>query len=81
MLTKGAVEDLIVEHLSRKAGGGAPRAPRKVPELKRKVFLSDWELRRLRRPGERTLRVPANALISPLSQDWIDFEGITLLRE
>ncbi len=83
MLTKGAVEDLILEHLSRyggKAASAAP-APKKVPELGKRVFLSDWEMRRLYRPGDRTVRVPANAIVSPLSLDWLDYNGIEVVRE
>lgn len=78
MLTKGAIEDLIMQHLSGRSPGGAPAAPGKAA-AGRKVFLSDWELRRLHRPGERTVRVPANAIISPLSLDWLDYEGIKVL--
>jgi len=78
MLTKGALEDLIMEHL-RPAPGAAP-AVRKVRELKKRVFLSDWELRRLYKAGDRTVSVPANAILSPLSLDWLDYDGITVLR-
>ena len=78
MLTKGAVEDLIMQHL-RPAPGAAPAA-RKVPELKKKVFLSDWELRRRYKPGEKTVTVPANAIVSPMSLDWLEYNGIAVLR-
>lgn len=80
MLTKGAVEDLIAEHLSRQ--GKAPSAaPRKAKAPVRRVFLSDWELRRIYRPGERRIRVPEGAIISPLALDWIEFNGIEIVRE
>jgi len=78
MLTKGAVEDLIMQHLSQ-PGGGAP-AVKKVQEVKKKVFLSDWELRRIYKPGAKTVQVPPNAIVSPLSLDWLDYNGITVLR-
>jgi hypothetical protein len=83
MLTKGAVEDLIVAHLSRTGPGGAAPAPagRKVPELKKKIFLSDLELRRLYRPGDRAIKVPANAIVSPLALDWLDYDGIVIERD
>ena len=80
MLTKGAVEDLIMEHLSRQGKGEAPLA-RKVPDLRKKTFLSDWDARRLYKAGSRTLRVPADAIISPLALDWLDFNGIEIIRE
>jgi len=79
MLTKGAVEDLIMQHLSRGPGGAAP-VLKKVPELKTRVFLSDWELRRLYQPGSKTVQVPANAIVSPLSLDWLGYNGIKILR-
>ncbi|MDA8131287.1 MAG: hypothetical protein M0011_07255 [Elusimicrobia bacterium] len=81
MLTKGAIEDLITEHLSLKAGTGGASAPRKVPDLRKRTFLSDWEIRRLYKAGGRTLKVPADAIISPLSMDWLDFNGVEIIRE
>lgn len=81
MLTKGAVEDLIMEHLSRRDGGSAAPARRKAGPPVRKVFLSDWELRRLCRPGDRTVTVPANAILSPLSLDWIEYNGVKIVRQ
>lgn len=79
MLTKGAVEDLIMQHLSRASGEGAPAAAGGKGKPVKKVFLSDWELRRLCRPGDKTLRVPANAIVSPLSQDWLDYNGVEVI--
>lgn len=79
MLTKGAIEDLIMEHL-RPSPEMAP-AVRKVPELGKKIFLSDRELRRLRRPGAKSITVPAGAILSPLAMDWIEFDGIQVVRQ
>lgn len=79
MLTKGAVEDLIVQHLSREPGGAAP-ATKKAVGREKKIFLSDRELRRLYKPGSRTVRVPSNSIVSPLSLDWLDYDGITVVR-
>lgn len=80
MLTKGAVEDLIAEHLSRNGEGAVP-ARKKAGAPAKRVFLSDWELRRSYKPGDRTVKVPANAIISPLSLDWIEFNGVQVVRE
>lgn len=79
MFTKGAVEDLIMKHLAGEPGAAAPQL-KKVAELKKKFFLSDWELRRLYKPGAKTVQVPADSIISPLSLDWLDYEGITVVR-
>lgn len=78
MLTKGAVEDIIMRHLRLPPGEAAPGL-KKVPGLNKKVFLSDWELRRLYKPGAGTVGVPANAIVSPLSLDWLDYNGIKII--
>lgn len=80
MLTRGAITDLIMEHL-RPSPAARPAAPKKVPELRKRTFLSDWELRRLYKPGAREVRVPAAAILSPLSLDWLEYEGIRVVRE
>ncbi|HAT73028.1 MAG TPA: hypothetical protein DCS63_09460 [Elusimicrobia bacterium] len=79
MLTKGAVEDIIMSHL--RPVPGVARAAGKVPELKKRVFVSDWELRRLYRPGSKSVTVPVNAIISPLSMDWLGYNGVELIRK
>jgi L-fuculose-phosphate aldolase len=43
-------------------------------EKRKKIFLSDWELKRMRQNGGNT-PVPENAIISPLSMDWLDRGG------
>jgi len=80
MLTKGAVEDIIMLHLSRRGLAGAAPVSKKVPELEKKVFLSDWEIRRMVKPGQRSITVPRNAIISPLSHDWLDYDSISIIR-
>lgn len=80
MLTKGAVEDLIMSHLSRNSPGGTAFAPGRGAGAVKKVFISDWELRRLYKPGDRSVTVPANAIVSPLSLDWLDYNGVAVLR-
>jgi len=42
------------------------------PEKPKKTFLSDWELKQMARLG-RGIRVPDNAIISPLSRDWLEY--------
>ncbi len=81
MLTKGAITDLIAGHLARQAGGGARPGPGGKAARARRVFISDYKLRRLLAPGARAIKVPANAILSPLSLDWLDYEGIKVVRE
>jgi hypothetical protein len=85
MLTKGDIADIIAERLGRGAAAGpAPRAcgvPAASRPLPKKVFLSDWELRRLYKEGRKIVKIPANAIVSPLSQDWLDYKGVKIVRE
>lgn len=46
-----------------------------------KIFLTDRALRCLLAPGAKVLTIPRGSLISPLAQDWIDFDGIELRFE
>lgn len=80
MLAKGDIEDIIMEHLTRNTAGGRAPASKKVPELKKKVFLSDRDMRGLCRPGSKIVKVPANAIVSPLAMDWLDYDGIEIVR-
>ncbi len=80
MLTKGAVEDLIMQHL-RPWPGETAALVKKVPEIKSRVFLSDYQLRRIYKPGAKTVTVAANVIISPLSLDWLDYNCVTVIRE
>jgi hypothetical protein len=88
MLTRGDIADALYERLfrgraeeaaSRRTGDavrhGVPEAPAK------KVFLSDWELRRMMKPGQKRLAVPRNAIVSPLAMDWLDYNGVEITRE
>lgn len=82
MLTKGDITDVISEYLLRgaktRSGAVISRASRPLPK---RVFISDWELRKLVKPGQKAVRVPANAMVSPLSMDWLDYNGIEVIRE
>lgn len=80
MLTKGAIEDLIAQHLFRRASGEVSSVSRKVPELKPRVFISEFELRGKMTAGSRSVTVPRNAIISPLALDWLDYDGIEIIR-
>jgi len=53
---------------------------KKVPELGKKLFLSDFELRKMVVPGSGVLTVAANAIISPLALDWLDYDGVKITR-
>jgi len=47
------------------------------PGKKKKVFLSDWELKKMGAAGRAAGSLPENAIISPLSSDWLGSERRT----
>ena len=40
----------------------------------KKVFLSDWELKKMNAAGRKAASLPENAIISPLSREWLEDE-------
>lgn len=90
MLTKADIADIVSRRLAEythagiETSHGAATRPISVAKasrpLPKRVFISDWEIKRMVVPGRRTVTVPANAIISPLSQDWLDYDGIEVLR-
>ncbi len=81
MLTRGDIADALYERLFRGSAEEAPARPAKKAPPAKKVFLSDWEIRRMMKPGGRRLVVPRNAIVSPLSMDWLDYNGVEIVRE
>ena len=87
MLTKGDIADVIAERLGLlpAACAGRSSAPARVPAasrpLPKRIFISDWELRRIYKAGQKTVKIPANAIVSPLSEDWLDYQGVKIIRE
>ena len=81
MLTNNDIVDIIVEVLGAldgKKNGAAGLPPSPAPV--RRVFISEWELKRLYKRGDKIIAVPGGAIISPLAQDWLDFENIEIRR-
>ena len=70
----------MAKHLFRRKPEEAAAVPKKVPELLPRIFLSDFELRRKFAAGSGFINVPGNAIISPLALDWLDYEGIKIIR-
>ncbi len=61
------------------AGGRLPRAANSGKKALRRIFISDWELKRLHKPAEKSIHVPQGAIISPLSRDWLEYEDIEVI--
>ncbi|HBB66130.1 MAG: hypothetical protein A2X28_06625 [Elusimicrobia bacterium GWA2_56_46] len=82
MLTKGDIADIISKRLAESpASVEAPVVARASRPLPKRVFITDWEMKRLVKPGCKSVKVPANAIVSPLSLDWLDYGGIDVVRE
>jgi hypothetical protein len=83
MLTKGDIADIICEHLSGLSGkcAVAPAQSAASRPLPKRVFISDWELKKIFKPGQKTVKIPSNAIVSPLSLDWLDYTGVEVLRD
>ena len=93
MLTKADIADIISEYLSRgrdaaagialksEVKAAAAPVPKASKPLPKRIFISDWEMKRLVKPGQKSVRIPARAIVSPLSQDWLDYNGVEILRD
>lgn len=47
----------------------------------RRVFLSEYDIKLRLKPGQHTLRVPRNAILSPLADEWLGPKGIRVEYE
>ena len=45
-----------------------------------RLFLSEYEIKKMI-TQDKTLRVPENAILSPLALDWLFLDGIKVIRE
>ena len=61
--------------------GSAPAVARASKPLPKRVFITDWEMKRLVKPGQKSVAVPAGAIVSPLSLDWLDYNCIEVIRD
>jgi len=78
-LTVNDLTDIIAGFLLGDKGPTMSNQKKAAKGIGKRVFLSDYELRKMLVPGGKILRVPTNAITSPLSLDWIDFNGIEIV--
>ncbi|GAB4031865.1 MAG: hypothetical protein Fur0012_09710 [Elusimicrobiota bacterium] len=77
-MKKEHIVDIIYSHV-KNCEAKASRLPFATKPIKR-VFLSDWEIKKLYDKGKKEVKVPVNAIISPLSLDWLEYNNIKVIR-
>lgn len=80
-MQKKHIADIIFSRLSGKKEGVSPSPAPKAAERVKRIFLSDWEVRRLYNKERNELAVPANAILSPLSMDWLEYQNVRIIRK
>jgi hypothetical protein len=88
VLTRDDLIDLIIAGLP-KGGPAAPAwaAPRgrssalPPPGPKRKVFVSEAEIKKMLTSGSKRLTIALDSIVSPLAQEWLTLRGIEIVRE
>ena len=73
MMKPDDLVDAITEHLFR-----GKKEPAEKP---RRIFLSEYEVKRLLADGSKELKVPAHAILSPLALEWLEWRGIKIIKE
>jgi hypothetical protein len=77
---EGDLADVFLRHLR------APFAPAKAPETRaakpprRRIFLTEHEIKKALTQGTSRLTIPKDAIVSPLAQDWLALKGIAVHR-
>lgn len=44
----------------------------------KRLFLSEYDIKKLMKPGARQLQVPKASIISPLAQEWLETKGVSI---
>ncbi|MDD5629138.1 MAG: hypothetical protein PHU21_08735 [Elusimicrobia bacterium] len=94
MLTRDDIIDIILERLSREprasaAGrpGGSARARPPADrcglgeEIRGRRFLSEYDIKKQLTVNSQELRIPRDAILSPLAVDWLALGRVKIIRE
>ncbi len=47
---------------------------------KRRIFLSEYDIKKMLTPQSQLLKIPDEAILSPLASDWLILKGIKVIR-
>lgn len=50
------------------------------PSGKGRLFLSEYHVRKALTPGSLDLKIPKDAIVSPLALEWLALKGIRIIR-
>ncbi len=83
MFTRDDLIDLITSELKAAPiiGAGTAKSPEPETLLRGRVFLSEYDIKRLLTAQGQHLTIPRDAIISPLASDWLILKGIKIIRE
>lgn len=90
MLTRDDLIDLIVSQLKpvkAEIPAPAPSTPVDRPKAGKgsdgpagRIFVSEYEIKKMLKPGAKELQLPARAIVSPLAADWLTLQGVRIVR-
>ena len=85
MLTRDDLIDLIMGHVAGERASPGRRSDRgralPPPQPRGRPFLSEYDIKRLLTGGSQELRIPRDAIVSPLALDWLTLRGIKVVPE
>jgi hypothetical protein len=80
VLTRDDLIDIVIASLAKaKGAAGVARAWDPTGPI-RKVFLSEYDIKKRLTAGGLRLTIPENAILSPLVTDWLTLRGIEVVR-
>ncbi len=44
----------------------------------KRIFLAEYDVKKLMKPGDKVLTIPKSSILSPLAQDWLETKGVSI---
>lgn len=88
MYTRDDILDAVRRHLTPQgpaalqasSPGRSDGKIARIPSIKGRPFLTEYEIKKALTPGTQHLKIPKDAIVSPLAQDWLVLGGIRIVR-
>ena len=62
------------------AGMGKQKAGKASDGPVGRIFMSEYEIKKMLKPGAKELQLPAGAIVSPLAADWLTLQGVRIVH-